>query len=101
MKKIAILISIVTVIIGQINIEELIVIPSEKVQHTKIQTINPNQNLMSGSGVAIITGNASPSYNSVGLSSTVLITPGGSGSVGVIILLIAMVTLRGMLHPLP
>ena len=32
MKKIAILISIVTVITGQINLEELIVIPSEKVQ---------------------------------------------------------------------
>ena len=83
MKKIAILISIVTVITGQINLEELIVIPSEKVQHTEIQNINPNQNSVSGSGAAIITGNASPSYNSVGLSSTVLITPGGSGSVGV------------------
>ena len=80
MKKIAILISIVTVITGQINLEELIVIPSKKVQHTKIQSINLNQNYISGSGVAITTGNATPSYNSVGLSSTVLITPGGSGS---------------------
>ena len=88
MKKIAILISIVTVITGQINLEELIVIPSEKVQHTEIQNINPNQNSVSGSGAAIITGNASPSYNSVGLSSTVLITPGGSGSVGVYYIII-------------
>ncbi len=81
MKKIAILISIVTVITGQINLEELIVIPIEKVQTNNIPTINQNQNSISGAGGSIVTGTSTPARNSVNLTSTTTLTSGGSGTV--------------------
>jgi len=69
--------------LAQINIDKLIEIPAEKSESLEVQSFNQNQSSGSFSGVSITTGDATPSYNSVDLTSSIIITQGGSGEVGI------------------
>ena len=83
MNKFFLAIFLLSSALAQINIDKLIEIPAEKSKSLPVQNFNQNQSSGSFSGVAITTGDATPSYNSVDLTSSINITPGGSGEVGI------------------